>query len=194
MSDWRETADALRTALAVSPENAPLRRHLGRVLSEGEAWAEAAEQWRWLWEHLPTGESGRAEAALRLALCLRATGELEGGDGAVAWLRRAVEAGADAGPEGDAAAVAVEARLTLARWARDRVSGLTLAEGRQAYAEAVARQPEAADLDLAAALGPRLRAIDVNPLLVRAAGRGVLALDALIDLEAAAGPSAVASQ
>lgn len=35
---------------------------------------------------------------------------------------------------------------------------------------------------LAATLGPRLRAIDVNPLLVRAAGRGAIALDALIDL------------
>lgn len=40
--------------------------------------------------------------------------------------------------------------------------------------------------EMAAALGPRLRAIDVNPLLVRAAGRGVLALDALVDLEPAA--------
>jgi acyl-CoA synthetase (NDP forming) len=49
--------------------------------------------------------------------------------------------------------------------------------------------------ELAAALGPRLRAIDVNPLLVREAGRGVLALDALIDLEPAAeAEGAAASQ
>ncbi len=46
--------------------------------------------------------------------------------------------------------------------------------------------------EMAAALGPRLRAIDVNPLLVRAAGRGVLALDALVDLEPAVGAPAVA--
>jgi acyl-CoA synthetase (NDP forming) len=49
--------------------------------------------------------------------------------------------------------------------------------------------------ELAQALGPRLRAIDVNPLLVRGAGRGVLALDALVELHpAAAGQAAAASQ
>ncbi|HVB10654.1 MAG TPA: acetate--CoA ligase family protein, partial [Bacillota bacterium] len=35
---------------------------------------------------------------------------------------------------------------------------------------------------LAAALGPRLVAIDINPLVVRAAGEGAVALDALIEL------------
>lgn len=187
VSDWHETAEALRAALAVSPENAPLRRHLGRVLLEGGVWAEAAEQWRWLWEHLPGGGAGRAEAALRLAHCQRAAGELEGDDGGVAWLRRAIEIAADIGPEGEAAAVAVEARLTLARWARDRVPGLTLAEGRQAYAEAVARQPEAADLDLAAALGAESAAGAVLKVLPgqrrgrgaerRQGGRGRLGFD-----------------
>jgi acyl-CoA synthetase (NDP forming) len=36
--------------------------------------------------------------------------------------------------------------------------------------------------DLATGLGPRLRALDVNPLLVRPAGGGVLALDALVEV------------
>lgn len=36
--------------------------------------------------------------------------------------------------------------------------------------------------DLAVGLGPRLRALDVNPLLVRPAGGGVLALDGLVEL------------
>ena len=153
MSDWRETAEDLRAALAVSPDNVPLRRHLGRVLLEGEAWAEAAEQWRWLRQHLAEGVASRADAALRLAACLRATGSLQGGDGALAWLRRAVESTDRAEPGEGATAIAVEVRLTVARWARDGVSGLTLADGRQAYDEAVALRPEAANADLAAALG-----------------------------------------
>ncbi len=172
MSDWHETAEALRAALAVSPENAPLRRHLGRVLLEGEAWAEAGEQWRWLWEHLSEEGAGRAGAALRLAACLRAEGELEGGEGAVAWLRRAVECADGAQPGDAAAALAVEAWMTVARWARDGVPGLSAAEGRQAYAAAVALRPAAADADLAAALGAEPGAGAVLRLLPgRRAGR-----------------------
>jgi acetyl-CoA synthetase (ADP-forming) len=48
-----------------------------------------------------------------------------------------------------------------------------------ALADAVARLSE-----LAAALGPRLAELDINPLLVREPGRGVIALDGRATLEA----------
>jgi len=50
----------------------------------------------------------------------------------------------------------------------------------EALADTVARLSE-----LAAALGPRLAELDINPLLVREAGRGIIALDARATLAAA---------
>jgi SpoVK/Ycf46/Vps4 family AAA+-type ATPase len=55
-----ERAAALREALAVSPDNAPLRRLLARGLFEAGAAAEAAREWEWLLERDPGDAEARA--------------------------------------------------------------------------------------------------------------------------------------
>jgi acyl-CoA synthetase (NDP forming) len=61
------------------------------------------------------------------------------------------------------------------------------ARGRAPYDLAALTRTLLALSDLAVALGPRLRAVDVNPLLLRIEGRGAVALDALVDLGPAEG-------
>ncbi|MDA8145882.1 MAG: tetratricopeptide repeat protein, partial [Thermaerobacter sp.] len=76
MKEAAERAAALREALAVSPDNAPLRRLLARALFEAGAAAEAAREWEWLLERDPEDAEARAgRERCREVLAVPAEGE-----------------------------------------------------------------------------------------------------------------------
>ena len=123
-----DQVDALRQAVAVSPENAPLRRHLGEVLAAAGRHDEAIDELRAALSLDPSNETRIALA--RSFLALRRTGE-------AAVLVEAV-LGDD---ERSAPAHVLRARVLLNEG--------DLEGAREAYRRAVAEDPSSADSELA---------------------------------------------
>jgi SpoVK/Ycf46/Vps4 family AAA+-type ATPase len=124
-------ADEIRTlkqAVELSPENAPLRRHLGDVLSAAGRHQEASEEYRAALALEPSDET-------RLALARSFLAEGRIGEAAVL-----VDVVLD-GDGGSAPAHALKARLLLNEG--------DLEEARAAYRQAVALDAESADSELA---------------------------------------------
>ncbi|MCG3134468.1 MAG: ATP-dependent zinc metalloprotease FtsH [Planctomycetes bacterium] len=117
--------DALRAALAVSPDNAPLRRHLSRVLVTRGLWADAETELRWLLRQAPA----EGELHFELAKAFHAQGK---NSEAIALLE--ARADADLAAAGE---LTLFAKVLLATGDKERA--------RAVYERAVRADPSAAD-------------------------------------------------
>lgn len=129
-----DAIEALRQALALSPENVPLRRHLGQVLAQAQRWSEAETE---LQEALRL-DPGDSETRLVLARVLRQLRRLS----EALFLLRQID------PSGPAAARAqiLSAQILLDLGQREKA----LAD----YQAAVAVDPTLEDPELASQLSP----------------------------------------
>jgi transitional endoplasmic reticulum ATPase len=128
-----EAIDPLRQAVRASPDNVPLRRHLGDVLLAAGRPAEAEQTYREALAMAP-GDHG---IALGLATAFHALGRHHE---AMVLLDRLREA-----PDPDPRSLLLAARVLLATGERD--------EAGDAYRAALRRDPSVADAELAGRLG-----------------------------------------